>query len=198
MSNRWEDAEQLLIAAATDDLCEVGEVEPALVAFAGATLRFVAWLRPFTRGAYHDPLIELLALAVPLDCDRLMLSMSGRVRPMDHPPRVDADEDRRQHAVVIQAVDAATGPSTSWSVLYPVTDAADGAPPALGSRWEPGPAEGWINEALQAAVAQRQQLCASWAEIAAQAARVEALGHKLYVPPDVMTLMAEAKTAPNG
>lgn len=196
MTNRWEDAEQLLIAAATDDLREGGEVEPALVAFAGAALRFVAWLRPFTRQAYHDPLIELLALAVPLDCDRLMLSISGRVWPMDHPPPVDADGDRRQHAVVIQAVDAANGPSTSWSALYPVTCAADGAP-ALGPRWEPGPAEGWISEALGAAVAQRQQLCASWAEIAAQAARVETLGHKLYVPPDVMTLIAQARTAPN-
>lgn len=196
MTHRWEDAEQLLIAAATDDLREVGEVEPALVAFAGATLRFVAWLRPFARGAYHEPLIELLALAVPLDCDRLMLSMSGRVWSLDDSPPADGDGDRRQHAVVIHAVDAAHGPSTSWSALYPVTPAADGAP-GLGPRWEPGPAEGWISEALGAAVAQREQLCASWAEIAAQAARVEGLGHKLYVPPDVMTLMAQAGTAPN-
>lgn len=194
MANRWEDAEQLLTAAATDDLRETGEVEPALVAFAGATLRFVAWLRPFADGAYHDPLIELLALAAPLDCDRLMLSMSGRVWPLDEPPPVDAGGDRRQRVLVLQAVDAARSPTRTWSVLYPLTDGAHDVP-ALGSPWEPGPAEGWIGEALLTAVTERQPLCASWAEIAAQAARVERLGHQLYVPPDVMTLIAQARAA---
>lgn len=192
MANRWEDAEQLLTAAATDDLRETGEVEPALVAFAGATLRFVAWLRPFADGAYQEPLIELLALAAPLDCDRLMLSMSGRVWPLDEPAPVDADGDHRQRALVIQAVDATSSPTRTRSVLYPVTDAAGGAP-ALGSPWEPGPAEGWIREALLTAVTERLQLRASWAEIAAQAARVETLGHQLCVPPDVMTLMTRAR-----
>lgn len=196
MTHRWEDAEQLLTAAASDDLCEVGEIEPALVAFAGATLRFVAWLRPFAKGAARDPLIELLALAAPLDCDRLMLSMGGRVWPLDEPAPLDADGDRRHRVLAIQAVDAASSPLRTWSVLYPVTEAADG-PPALGAPCEPGPAEGWISEALLTTVTQRHQLHASWAEIAAQAARVATLGHMLSVPPDVMTLLTQARAAPS-
>lgn len=194
MANRWEDAEQLLITAAADDLRETGEVEPALVAFAGATLRFVAWLRPFPAGAERDPLVELLALAAPLDCDRLMLSMGGRVWPLDESPPVDDD---RRRAVVIQAVDAANGPPHAWSALYPVADDAQGGP-VLGSRWDPGPAEGWIGEALVTAVTERHQLRASWARIAAQAARVEALGHTLCVPPDVLTLMRQARETSTG
>lgn len=188
MAHRWQDAEPLLVDAAVQDLGEVGEVEPAMVAFAGSLLRFVAWLRPFAPGEHHDPVIEVLALAGPLDCDRLMLSLGGRVWTLEQPPAVDGDGDRRQRAIVIEAVDAADGPLRSWTALHPFT--LDGGVPTLGSRCQPQTARGWVGEALLAAVRHRERLRAPPAAIAAQAARLDALGHVLHLPPDVVSLLA--------
>lgn len=191
MTHRWHDAEALLVDAATEDLSEVGEVQPALIAFAGAMLRFVAWLRPFPGGGHHEPVIELLALAGPLDCDRLMLSLGGRLWQADRPPPVDVGGDHRQRAIVIHAVDGADGAPRAWSALHPFTVDGRGEP-ALGERRAAGPARGWVGDALLAAVCHRGRLRASWAAIAEQATRVDALGHVLYLPPDVVALLADA------
>jgi hypothetical protein len=194
MPNRWEDAEELLVAAAADDLREEGEVQPALVAFAGASLRFIAWVRPFEKGAYHQPLTELFALAAPLDCDRLMLSVAGRVWSLDDPiPPVSADADLRQRVLLVHVVDAADGPSRAFSVLHPFDLGAAG--PQWGERRVLTSGEGWIPGALEAIVNGREQLRAPVRDIARQAARVVRLGHDLYFPPDVMALLDSAASA---
>lgn len=189
MFHRWHDAEALLVDAATEDLWEVGEVQPALIAFAGAMLRFVAWLRPFPGGGHHQPLIELLALAGPLDCDRLMLSLGGRLWRLDRAPPLAAREDQRQRAIVVHAVDGAGGAPRAWSALYPFTLDTRGMP-TLEPRRDPGAAQGWLGTALLAAVCHRERLRAPWEAIAEQIARVDALGHVLYLPPDVVALLA--------
>lgn len=193
MGCRWEEAEPLLVTAAADDLRVDGTVTPALAAFAGADLAFLAWLRPFPPGAYHDPLIELLALAGPLDCDRLLLSIGARIWPFDDPPPVDADGDHRQPAIVLQGVDGTARPPRSVSVLYRYTRTDDG--PVLGLREEGGAGTGWIPQALESMVAHREQLQLPWPQVAEQAARVERLGHVLCLAPHVAGRLAAAGPA---
>lgn len=197
MVSSWEDAEPTLVEDAVRALRDHGEVEPALVAFAGANLRFVAWLRPFEPGAYYEPMVELLALAAPLDCDRLMVSFGGRVWSLENPSPVDEDGDRRQRAILIHAVDGAEGTPRLRSAIHPF-----GFDPAgdvvLDSRWDLGPpSSGLIPDVLVAAVRGRARMRAPWSEIVAQAGRVDELGHQLFVAPDVMTLLLEAAASPS-
>jgi hypothetical protein len=89
---QWDEVEQFMIAEAERDLEAGNEVRPCFAAFACEAPLVLAFLRPFPKGGYHDPLIELLALAAPLNADRLKLSLSGRAWSMDDPiPPVDPD-----------------------------------------------------------------------------------------------------------
>jgi hypothetical protein len=188
MANRWEDAEDLLVACAEDDLREEGTVQPALVAFAGASLRFVAWVRPFEKGRYAQPLTELFALAAPLDCDRLMLSMSGRAWSLDDPiPPVSREADLRQPVLLLYVVDGADPPTRRSGVMRPFDLGPDG--PVWAERRVLGPGEGWIPQAMAAVVACRDRLRAPVEEIARQATRVARLGHDLHLPPDLTLLL---------
>jgi hypothetical protein len=185
MSNRWEDAEDLLVACAGDDLRATGDVHPALVAFAGRRLRFVAWVRPFPKGAYGQPLTELFALAAPLDCDRLMLSFGARAWSLEDPiPPVTTGADLRQRVLLLYVVDAADGGAPRLeSIMHPFDLDADG--PRWGARRVLEGGEGWVPEAMRAIVAGRAALRASTREIAKQAARVVRLGHDLHLAPDL-------------
>jgi hypothetical protein len=196
MGNGWDDVEQLLVGSATDDLSERGEVTPCLVAFAGDDLRVIAFWRPFAKGAYHDPLIELLALAMPLGADRFALSIAGRGWSLDDPiPPVSADADLRQRLLVVELVDATGDEVRHDSVLHPF-DLDTGGP-----RWQdpqrlPG-GTGWIGEVLKAAAAAEEPLTTDDAEIARQARRCVHLGHDLHLPPDIaLRLAAATATAP--
>jgi hypothetical protein len=192
MRHRWPDAaEALLVEAAAADLKDTGEVQPALIAFTGQALRFVAWLRPFAEGQHHQPLVELLALAGPLGCDRLMVSLGGRVWPRDRPAAA-RHGDRGHRALVVHAVEGTRQPPHAWTALRPVVAGAGDTPALAGSR-DPGPAQGWVSQALLTAVRQRQWLAAPWPTIAEQAARVDALGHALYLPPELLTRLARTR-----
>jgi hypothetical protein len=189
MANRWEDAEELLVTCAEDDLRQDGTVQPALVAFAGATLRFVAWVRPFPKGKYAKPLTELFALAAPLDCDRLMLSMSARAWSLDDPiPPVTEDADLRQRLLLLYVVDGSGDDVESRAVAYPFELGSDG--PVWAARRTLGKGEGWIPGAMEVMVRSRDEMRAPLPEIAKQAARVARLGHDLHLPPDLMMLLA--------
>lgn len=189
MTNRWEDAEELLVAAADDDLCRGDTVQPAFVAFAGASLRFIAWLRPFAEGQHAEPLIELFALAGPLDCDRLMCSFAGRAWSLEDPiPPVTAGADLRQRVLVISAVDAADGDPRSWGAVHAFDLGTDG--PTWGERRVLQGGEGWIPRAMEALVRRRDDMRAPLEEVARQARRVAALGHDLHLPPDMVALLA--------
>ncbi len=185
MAERWEDVDQLFVRTATSDLEYEGQVRPCLVAFAGAALRFIAFVRPFAKGQYADPLIELLALAGPLDADRLALSISGRAWSMEDPiPPVTAGADLRQRALVCEFVDGAYGRPRSRSVLHPFE--YGGEQVAWGERIElPGGAQGWVAEVLRVAVRDRRKLAAPIDEIRKQAERCVRLGHDLYLSPPV-------------
>ena len=196
MDGRWEDAEQLLVQCAAGDLAAGGDIAPALVAFAGEHPRFLAWLRPFPAGGYRDPLIELLALAMPLDADRLMLSIAGRAWSMADPiPPVTSDADLRQRALVIHSVDGAQGRPRTGSVLHPF-DVPEGGDVRWGEARRLGAAEGWIVTALELAVRQRRRLPNALEDIRAQAERVVRLGHQLYLDPAVARHLALAGCIP--
>ncbi|MGH3666294.1 MAG: hypothetical protein ACRDU8_09470 [Egibacteraceae bacterium] len=185
MINRWEDLEELLVAEASEDLRDSGEVRPALSAFRGDDLLFLAWLRPFATGAYADPLIELCALAMPLDADRLALSISGRVWSLDDPiPPVTEGADLRQRALVVHVVDGAGDTLQSHSAIHPYDLSHGDVSWAEPRRLEGG--DGWICGALEIAVRDRARLRADAGEIRKQAARVDRLGHELYLPPEIL------------
>ena len=179
----WVDVEQFLIEAAEDDLRATGEVTPCLIACAGEEPLFAAFMRPFAPGAYADPMIELLALAMPLGADRLALSMAGRAWSLDDPvvPAVAGVGDLRQRVVCVHLADGSGDAPVADTRLRPFS-VVDGAV-VWDEELRPGPAEGWISQALLVSVSSPQQLRASPEELAAQAGRCVALGHQLYLAP---------------
>ncbi|MGH8900878.1 MAG: hypothetical protein ACRDYA_04155 [Egibacteraceae bacterium] len=182
---QWDEMEQFMIAAAERDLEAGDEIRPCLTAFAGEAPLVLAFLRPFPKGGYHDPLIELIALAAPLGANRLKLSISGRAWSMDDPiPPVDLDfGDLRQRVLQIQSVDGTAGRPWSASTLLPF-DVVDGT-----VRWSEavrlGSGEGWIPSALEIAVRKRRRFHAPLDEIRRQAERCVTLGHLVALGPTV-------------
>lgn len=182
--NRWEDLEELFVRCAEDDLMRWGEVDPVYAAFRGTALQFLAWLRPFEKGAYADPLIELCALAMPLRSDRLALALTGRVWSMDDPIAPVTDEgDLRQRALVLTFVDGSAGRARLWTVLRPF-DIEHGRV-SWHDRQHLDGGEGWIGEALQTCVRKRRRLPADLAAMRSQAVRLIDLGHQLYLAENV-------------
>jgi hypothetical protein len=201
MAGSWDEVEELLLALADEELRRGYDPAMAcLVAFAGEDLRFLAFLRPFPRGAYHAPLIELLALAGPLGSDRLAFASTGRAWSLDDPiPPVTEDADLRQRVLMIQLVDGTSGPPSHRSVVLPFDDGPDGAP-VWGPRHEHEAVEGWIAEVLRVAVGAelRARLPAGDAAVAAQARRCLALGHALYLAEDLEQRITRAPLAAVG
>lgn len=194
--NRWERAEELLVTCAEGDLQDTGEVGPALVAFRGEQLLFVAWLRPFEKGHYHEPMIELLALAMPLDADRLAVSFAGRAWSLEDPiVPVTPEADLRQRVHMVHLCDGWRGKPRTVSVMRPFE--VDGG----SVRWgEPqrseGGVEGWVPECLAVAIETRGTLREPLPDIVAQAARVSMLGHDLYVSPELSERLGTVEPAP--
>lgn len=195
--------EQMLIDLAEEELAAGHEVvTPCLAAFTGPHPRFLAFLREFDQGAYHAPMIELLALAAPLDVDRLAFMISGRAWSLQDPVvPVTEDADLRQRVLCIELVEAVGGRPRHTSVLLPFDPPAAGGGPGAGLAGS-GPAgaagvvswehrqvlaggQGWIGSALTLAVSghTRRRMRAPDAEIARQARRVTLLGHDLHLEP---------------
>lgn len=174
---RWDDVQPYLFDRAQRDLDAGRAPRPRLVALHGDDRLFVAKVRPFSRGAYEDALVELLSLAAPLDADRLALSMGGRAWSLDDPvaPVVPGVGDLRQPVVVLETVDGHAGEPVVDSVVRPY-DVVDGR-----LRWgEPvsmGRGQGWITDALSFAVSERGHLRATAAQMRVQAQRCQRLGH---------------------
>lgn len=182
MVAHWNDVERFTLTTATADLEARGEVHPLLVAFTGDDPCFFAFLRWFPKGEYHDAMIELLALAMPLRADRLAFAAAGRLTSLDDPiPPVSADGDLRQRALVVEYVDGHGGPILRHSLIHPF---------ALAGRtvhWEPTvrltDGRGWIAEALEVCVEGREGFAATATDdaISEQALRCVSLGHDLYM-----------------
>lgn len=161
------------------------EPRPHLAGFAGDDAIILIGLRPFGPGAYGGPLVEAMALALPLGADRVSLAMPGRAWSLDDPvPPVTEDADLRQRVLMQVVVDGhGRTPPTVTMRLHPFTIGRDDAI-AWGEALDPGPGEGWIAEALAAMVAGRDEigLDADAGAIADQAARLHHLGHEVLCP----------------
>lgn len=182
MPRHWHDVEHFTVEMATRDLERRGEVTPLLVAFTGEEQRFLAFLRWFPKGAYADPMIELLALAIALDADRLAVALTGRLTSLDDPvPPVTDAGDLRQRALGVEYVDGAGGPLRQHTILHPF-DVTEGRV-TWGEAMRLSGGQGWIPSALRAAVAARGRLAAAATDgdIRVQATRCVALGHELYL-----------------
>ena len=174
----WESIEGFLIADAEHGLRATDEAAPCLVAFAGSTPLLLAHVRPFSKGEYHGPLVELLALAAPLGADRLMLSITGRAWSLGDPiPPVDPElGDLRQRVLTVESVDGVARRPRSATLILPFERGEDTV------RWgEPvrmSGAEGWIPEALTRAVRMRRSFRdASVGAVRQQLLRCADLGH---------------------
>lgn len=182
MIDEWNDYERFLTDEADSDLRDCcDQVHPCLVAFRGDDPLFVAWVRPFPKGEYEQPLIELFALAAGLHTDRIALSFSGRAWSTEDPiPPVVDGADMRQRTLVIEAA-VATGerePDRS-STLVPFDGVGDelrwGEPVRMGG------ADGWISVMLAGTVRVCGELEASRDDIREQLERCVLRGHEVVV-----------------
>lgn len=179
----WNDAESFLIDEAERDLRDGATARPCLLAYRGEERILIAFLREFDKGAYADPIIELLALAAPLGADRLAFSISGRAWSLQDPipPVVAGGGDLRQPIVALHFADGNTDPLLRSSAHAYDLVAGD-------VRWGPvvrdegGTVEGWIGDVLRFAVTTgRGQITGSDAEIRRQLNRCSSLGHLVGV-----------------
>lgn len=144
----WTCVEELTTRLVRDDIETVGWVAPTVLGFDGDDLIGVVELRAHPAGGTEQPLLEALALLVPLGCDRLVFLASGRAWSLDDPvPPVTDELDLRQQVVVAYLVDAhdrsrptarsllhpfsADGRSVIWDEPVEVTDQAMGSIPAM-------------------------------------------------------------------
>lgn len=182
----WADVATFLLDEATADLSSTGDIRPCMVAFAGEQPLFVAFLRSFARGEYADPLIELLALAAPLDADRLALSLGGRAWSFADPipPVVEGLGDLRQRVLCVLTIDGSDAEPVTASRIRAFTLAEGQVLWADEVVTDAG--EGWTVQALALAVQRRSLLQTDAREIRRQARRCVALGHLLAFAPDVI------------
>lgn len=172
----WEGVERFLLDEAERDLTDGADIRPCLMAFDKEQALFVAFLRSLEKGRYDDAVVELLALAGPLNANRLALSIGARAWSLDDPvvPVVPGVGDLRQRVVMFLRADADFDVQTA---LHPFEINDDGV------RWgeavrHPG-GEGWLTGALHLAVTRRADLAASPRDIRRQVRRCLALGHLL-------------------
>lgn len=78
-----------------------------LIAGTGTEPVALVGLRPFGPGRIADPLVELFALLLPLDVDRVALAVPGRTWSLDDPTAGEVDgADLRATVVAVTTVDA--------------------------------------------------------------------------------------------
>ena len=170
---------ELMRAAADLDLRVEGETIPRFIAAEGDRPLVIADVRPFPKGGYHQPLIELMALALPMGADRVTVGITGRVTSLEDPipPVVHGVGDLRQRVLIVEVVDGHGQPARASSVLVPFDLSDDDV------RWrapfDPGPGEGWIPAALSLLVDHRDEVEVRPGDVLEQAERCAMLGHGL-------------------
>ncbi|HEX2026919.1 MAG TPA: hypothetical protein VHF25_02850 [Nitriliruptorales bacterium] len=181
MHDWWDLSLGLTRSCAELDLRADGAVRPRLLAWQGERPLLVAEARPFPRGDYAAPLIELFALVAPLDADRLALVLPARAWSLSDPmpPVVRGVGDLRQRVLAVERVDGHGAPLRTESTLLPF-DVTEGV-----VHWaepvSPGPADGWIPGAVEATVRERHRLRCPPEQVRAQALRCVRLGHTLVL-----------------
>lgn len=170
------------------------EPRPHLAAFAGEQAMVMVGLRPFPPGGYQGPLVEALALALPLGADRVSVALPGRAWSLDDPVApVTADADLRQRVLTQVSVDGHGHTTPRVTTRLHPFQIAPGPQPGLA--WQPaidpGPGEGWIPEALVTLVAARERIGgdAGRDELARQVVRLDRLGHEVLLPQGAVSPM---------
>lgn len=162
---------------------------PWLLAFESVELLALIGLRPFAPGHYQGPLVEAMALALPIGADRVSVALPARAWSMDDPvPPVTDGVDLRQRVLTQVTVDG-SGRSTPLvhTRLHPFRTANGDDAPGLvfDHAVDPGPGHGWIPEALAALVETRGRVGAGSTaeERRRQLVRLDQLGHDVLLGP---------------
>lgn len=164
---------------------------PHLVGFAGDTALVLVGLRPFAPGAYQGPLVEALALALPLGADRVSVALPGRAWSLRDPvvPVTDGADLRQRVLTQCSADGHRRDRPTVTMRLHPfhVVATDDGGlvwDPAI----DPGPGEGWIPDALATLVGARADVGgdAGTHDLVRQLERLQRLGHEVLLPDHVV------------
>lgn len=160
---------------------------PHLAAYAGDDAVALVGLRPFAPGAYQGPLVEAMALALPLGADRVSLALPGRAWSLDDPVAPVTDgADLRQRVLTQVTVDGHGRRRPTVTMRLHPFDPSPDAPGGLrwGDAVAPGPGEGWIADALLTLVEARDRIGADADHdaIVRQAWRLDQLGHEVLVP----------------
>jgi hypothetical protein len=190
---RFEDVEQVLLDLTRTDLELDGRARPHLLAFAGDRVVALVGVRPFGPGEALQALVELLSLLLPLDVDRLAMSLPGRAWSLADPiPPVSDDVDLRTPVLLTIVADGHDDerPATVSSTLHPFGWSDEGW--ALGEPFRSDePADGEVHRALTILLSERHELAAGADAmlLAAQLGRVLLLGHDLVLEPGAMRLL---------
>ncbi len=178
----WTDQPRMLADLAGLDLEDGSDVRPTLVAFRGDDPLLLATIRPFARGEHHQPIIEVVALALGLGARRMALSLAGRAWSTRDPlpPVVEGVGDLRERVVVVHTVDAEVIPTQVRSLVHPV------GPDGLDEPVVDAGAVGWVPDVLRHAA---EAPVMPEGELLTQVARCEALGHQLAWGPAGVALL---------
>jgi hypothetical protein len=183
---RWDDVPDTLLALSACDLDDGGPVQPRFAAHRGEDALAIATLRPFAPGRALDPVIELLALFIPLGADRICLALPCRLWSLLDPiPPVLEEEgiDLRQPAMMVAAADGRPAPCRVRTAVHPFTQHDDGdwgwEEPLVPSETPGTP----VLSALEIVLDARGELGSDRLQLRPQLERVLRLGHALSLGP---------------
>lgn len=195
----WDEVESFLLEAALGELDLDLAPLPALAAFAGDDPVAVGNLRPFEPGGIVPALVEVLALLLPLDVDRLALLLPGRAWSTADPiPPVTEDIDLRTPVLVVVRGDGHQQPCvTDATVLELLAPATRDEPFELGARLPAGSEDDdRLAHALEILLDHRDELRADLAEdtLVQQLGRILLLGHELALGEECRDRLTRAST----
>jgi hypothetical protein len=193
---RFDDVPDQLLALCAADLDAGLDPVPTLAAFAGERPLAVVGLRPFAPGQVVQALVEVLALLLPLGCDRLALALPGRAWSLDDPivPVTD-DGDLRQRVLVLTVADARGRACELRTTLHPFE--VSGQLTRFAAPITPGtPTDAPVVAAVGTLLDARDEVCPSMTGVAltAQFGRVLLLGHDLTLAPAARERLVAAST----
>lgn len=193
----WDAARMKLMVSAGQDLEVHGQVRPCLIAAQGEDVRLVARLRPFPPGGVEDPLIEVLALAGGLACDRLALSLAGRAWSLDDPiaPVAPGVGDLRARVLVIHLLDGAVEPVAVSSTVVPYAMQEGGV--EFGEALEPGTGQGRLPRLLEVGATLAGKVPSDPFLVAEQAQRCLDLGHAIELTPSSVSRLPPGSVVPH-
>lgn len=170
----WDTRERLFLDEAGRDLEAGADPRACLLAYRGEEPLLIAFLRRFVSGDHAQALLEVLALVMPLQPDRLALSIAARAWSLKDPipPVLDDGADLRQRVLVVVEAEAARE-ATSW--MRPFDLVAGVA--TWGDRLDEPRPTGDVASMVALAVQPEHQITASDRDLRDQAERCLDLGH---------------------